>query len=95
MVTWTLAIPIGIVVALRPNSLTDRVLSFVAFFGMSLPNFFLAFLLMILALRTGWFPIGGTFSVNYDSLSLWGKITDRLAHLWLPMIVLGMAEWPA
>jgi peptide/nickel transport system permease protein len=91
LVTWTLAVPIGIVVALRPNSLTDRVLSFVAFFGMSLPNFFLAFLLMVLALRTGWFPIGGTFSVNYDSLSLWGKITDRLAHLWLPMIVVGMA----
>lgn len=91
LVTWSLAIPIGIIVALRPNSLADRVLSFVAFFGMSLPNFFLAFLLMFMALRTGWFPIGGTFSVNYDSLSLWGKVTDRLAHLWLPMIVLGMA----
>ena len=89
--TWTLAVPFGIVAALRPNSLTDRVLSFVAFFGMSLPNFFLAFLLMVVALRTGWFPIGGTFSVNYESLSLWGKITDRLAHLWLPMVVLGMA----
>lgn len=91
LMTWTLAIPIGIIVALRPNSLIDRVLSFVAFFGMSLPNFFLAFLLMLMALRTGWFPIGGTFSVNYDSLSLWGKLTDRLAHLWLPMTVLGLA----
>jgi len=91
LVTWTLAIPIGIIVALRPHSLTDRVLSFVAFFGMSLPNFFLAFLLMFMALRTGWFPIGGTFSLNYDSLSLGGKIADRLAHLWLPMIVLGLA----
>ncbi len=91
LVTWTLAIPIGIAVALRPNSVTDRVLSFVAFFGMSLPNFFLAFLLMFMALRTGWFPIGGTFSVNYDSLSLWGKVADRLDHLWLPMVVLGLA----
>ena len=89
LVTWTLAIPIGIYVALRPNSLSDRLLSFLAFFGMSLPSFFLAFLLMYLALRTGWFPIGGSFSVNYDSLTVWGKITDRLQHLWLPMIVLG------
>src|SRR5713101_4099892 len=88
---WAVAIPIGIVVAVKQNSIWDRVLSFVAFFGMSVPNFFLAFLMMFMALRTGWFPIGGTFSVNYDSLSLWGKITDRLAHLWLPMIVLGMA----
>ncbi len=89
LVTWTLAIPIGIYVALRPNSLSDRLLSFLAFFGMSLPSFFLAFLLMYLALRTGWFPIGGSFSVNYGGLTVWGKLTDRLHHLWLPMIVLG------
>ena len=90
LVTWSLAIPIGILVALRPNSISDRVLSFLAFFGMSLPNFFLAFLLMFAALRTGWFPIGGTFSVDYDTLSLGGKIADRLQHLWLPMFVLGI-----
>src|SRR5262249_16221894 len=84
-------IPIGIAVALRPNSISDRLLSFLAFFGMSLPSFFLAFLLMFMALRTGWFPIGGTFSIDYQSLSLWGKVTDRLRHLFLPMIVLGTA----
>jgi peptide/nickel transport system permease protein len=89
LVTWTLAIPIGIIVALRPNSISDRLLSFLAFFGMSLPSFFLAFLLMYAALRTGWFPVGGSTSVNYESLTLWGKIADRLQHLWLPMIVLG------
>jgi len=89
LVTWTLAIPIGIYVALRPDSLSDRFLSFLAFFGMSLPSFFLAFLLMYLALRTGWFPVGGSFSVTYDTLTVWGKIADRLHHLWLPMIVLG------
>lgn len=90
LVTWSLAIPIGIIVALRPNSLTDRVLSFLAFFGMSLPSFFLAFLLMFAALQTGWFPIGGSFSVYYDSLPFWGKVGDRLYHLCLPMIVLGI-----
>jgi peptide/nickel transport system permease protein len=89
LVTWTLAIPIGIAVALRPNSITDRVLSFLAFFGMSLPSFFLAFLVMYAALRSGWFPVGGTFSVYYDSLPLWGKLVDRLRHLVLPMVVLG------
>ena len=56
---WVVAIPIGIVVAVKQNSIWDRVLSFVAFFGMSVPNFFLAFLMMYLALRTGWFPVGG------------------------------------
>ncbi|MBI3784531.1 MAG: ABC transporter permease [Deltaproteobacteria bacterium] len=89
LVTWTLAIPMGILVALRPNSALDRTLSFAAFFWMSLPSFFFAFLLMYLALRTGWFPIGGTVSVTYDSLGIWGKIGDRVQHLVLPMIVLG------
>jgi len=87
--TWSLAIPIGILVALRPNSITDRLLSFLAFFGMSVPNFFLAFLLMYAALATSWFPIGGSTSIDYDSLGLWAKFADRADHLVLPVIVLG------
>lgn len=87
--TWTLAIPIGIVVALSPGSWWDRLLSFLAFFGMSLPNFFLAFLLMYFALLSGWFPVGGSTSVDHDSLSFAGRLADRLHHLVLPTIVLG------
>ncbi len=87
--TWSLAIPIGILVALRPDSFTDRVLSFVAFFGMSVPNFFLAFLLMYAALQTGWFPVGGSTSIDYDSLGAGGRLLDRAHHLILPVIVLG------
>lgn len=87
--TWTLAIPFGILVALRPGSWTDRVLSFLSFFGMSVPNFFLAFLLLFLALQTGWFPIGGSASVQADSLPWFARIIDRLHHLVLPTIVLG------
>lgn len=87
--TWSLAIPIGILVALRPDSFTDRVLSFVAFFGMSVPNFFLAFLLMYAALQTGWFPVGGSTSIDYDSLGVGGRLLDRAHHLILPVIVLG------
>ena len=87
--TWTLAIPIGILVALWPNSWWDRLLSFLAFLGMSVPNFFLAFLLMYAALRTGWFPLGGSMSVDYDTLTWSAKAADRIRHLILPTIVLG------
>ena len=45
--SWALAIPIGTIVALRRGSVTDRALSFLSFLGMSVPSFFLAFLLMI------------------------------------------------
>jgi peptide/nickel transport system permease protein len=92
MLAWLVAIPIGIIVAVNRNSIWDRVLSFLAFFGMSVPNFFLAFLLMYMALRTGWFPVGGTYSVDYASLSLMSKIADRINHLILPVIVLGTAS---
>ena len=89
--SWVLAIPIGIIVAVRQNSIWDRVLSFLAFLGMSVPDFFLAFLVMYLALRTGWFPVGGTFSLDYASLDPWSKVADRINHLILPVIVLGSA----
>jgi peptide/nickel transport system permease protein len=89
--SWALAIPIGIVVAVNQNSIWDRILSFLAFFGMSLPNFFLAFLMMYFALQTGWFPIGGTYSVDYATLDFWNRIADRINHLVLPVFVLGVA----
>lgn len=87
--TWALAIPIGIIVALRRGTFLDRALSFVAFFGMSVPSFFLAFLLMYLALETGWFPVGGTTSLDYPILSPLEQVGDRIAHLVLPVVVLG------
>lgn len=89
--SWALAIPIGIIVAVRQNSVIDRVLSFLSFLGMSVPAFFLAFLAMDFALRTGWFPVGGSFSPDYASLGLWSKIADRINHLILPAAVLGLA----
>ena len=87
--TWALAIPIGVIVALRHGSLTDRLLSFLAFLGMSVPNFFLALLFMYAALETGWLPVGGTTSLDYSLLGPAEKVADRAAHLVLPVIVLG------
>src|SRR5713226_208188 len=89
--SWALAIPIGIVVAVRQNSILDRVLSFLSFLGMSVPAFFLAFLAMDFALRTGWFPVGGSFAPDYANLDPWSRVADRINHLILPAAVLGLA----
>jgi peptide/nickel transport system permease protein len=91
--SWMLAIPIGIVVAVRQNSIWDRFLSFLAFLGMSVPNFFLAFLAVYFAMHLGkdWLPPGGTYSVDYSSLTFWNQIADRINHLILPVIVLGVS----
>ncbi|HKV55478.1 MAG TPA: ABC transporter permease [Candidatus Binataceae bacterium] len=91
--SWVLAIPIGIIVAVKQNSLLDRALSFASFLGMSVPAFFLAFLALDFALWMDkpWLPVGGTYSPDYANLTLWSKLADRADHLILPVIVLGLA----
>lgn len=93
IMTWALAVPIGIIVAVRQNSILDRTLSFLSFLGMSVPAFFLAFLAMDFALwaHLSWLPVGGSFSPDYANLDLLSKIADRINHLILPTIVLGLA----
>lgn len=89
MFAWLVAIPLGIYVATHRNTIADRISNFFAFAGISLPGFFVALLALELAQSTGWFPIGGATSVNYDQLSLLGKIKDTGWHLLLPVLVLG------
>jgi peptide/nickel transport system permease protein len=87
--SWIVAIPLGIYIARRRNSIGDRFWNFLAFAGISLPGFFVALLAMKLAQQTGWFPVGGATSVSYDSLSWFGKVKDTGWHLILPVLVLG------
>jgi peptide/nickel transport system permease protein len=87
--TWILSIPLGIISAIKQYSWVDKLLTFLAFLGLAIPNFFFALLLLFMAMRTGWFPVGGMYSINYHSLSLLGQIWDRAHHLVLPTIVLG------
>jgi peptide/nickel transport system permease protein len=91
ILSWVLAIPIGVIVAVRQNSAIDRLLSFASFLGMSVPAFFLAFLAMDFALWSGRFPVGGSFSPDYAMLDTVSKVADRFNHLILPAVVLGLA----
>jgi peptide/nickel transport system permease protein len=92
--TWLVAIPLGIYAAVHQYSWSDRIMSFISYFGMSLPNFFLALLLMYLVYTfrdmpiIGAIPIGGMISSDYEQLSFFGKLADRAAHLVLPVSVL-------
>ncbi|MFH1287538.1 MAG: ABC transporter permease [bacterium] len=85
---WLLAIPMGVVSAVKKDTLSDKLLSVLAFFGMSIPSFFLAFLFIFMAAKTGWLPIGGVVSLDHDSLSFFGKIIDYLKHIFIPVSVL-------
>lgn len=88
ILSWSIAVPLGVIAGVYNGKLLDRIISIFSFFGISIPNFFLAFILMYMAAKTGIFPIGGVVSQNYDQLSFFGKVVDRLWHMAIPLTVL-------
>jgi len=92
IMVWVLSVPIGIYSAMRQYSLGDKVLSVLAFVGMSLPTFFVAFLLLYFATTVDWLPSGGLTSPAYDTMSAWGKLQDYAWHMVIPVSVLTIAR---
>jgi peptide/nickel transport system permease protein len=86
---WGLSIPLGIISAVRQNTWVDRSASFVSFIGLSIPEVFFALLMVLFAAQTGWFPVGGMKSIDFEYMSYGGQLLDLLHHLVLPTIVLG------
>ena len=87
---WAIAIPLGIYSAVHQYSVVDGLLSAAAFVAISVPSFFSALLLLYAAYWTHLLPLQGLTSVNYDSLSWWGKVLDVCWHLVLPTVALGV-----
>jgi len=90
VVTWGLAIPLGVWAAVRQYSWIDKGLSLVAFVWLSVPEILSGLLLLMLAARTGWFPVGGMRSIDYEDLDWIGKTIDILRHRALPAFVVGL-----
>lgn len=86
--TWLVGIPLGILAAIKKETALDRLLTIISSIGMAIPSFFFAILMLIFAVKTGWFPVGGLTSYNFNELSFWGKFLDLSKHLVLPVIVL-------
>ena len=86
--TWMVGLPLGIISAIRKETFLERFLTVLASIGMAIPSFFFAILMLIFAVKTGWFPVGGLTSYNFNELSLLGKVFDISKHLVLPTIVL-------
>lgn len=89
---WLLAIPLGVFSATRPRSAGDYALTTAAFLGISIPDFFLALLILATMVGLGAQSVGGLFSNQYVGAP-WSlaKFLDLLGHLWVPVIVVGAA----
>ena len=94
IVTWAIAIPLGIIAAVNQNRVFDRFLQVISYAGQGFPSFITALLLLILAQYTSpLFPVGGMTSINNADLSLIGKILDIGWHLILPTIALSITSF--
>ncbi len=82
------AVPIGVLSAVRQNSLFDRLTSVFVFVGFAVPTFWLALLMMILfGIHLGWLPISGLRSLNYEYLPRWSAFWDLVKHLLMPVFL--------
>lgn len=88
--TWTLAIPIGILSAVKKYTVIDYFFTFLSYFGVGTPNFLIALVAMWLAFSVLGIKITGLFSEEYVTAP-WsiGKVIDMLKHMWVPMLILG------
>jgi peptide/nickel transport system permease protein len=92
LLTWGLALPIGIYSAVRQYSAGDYLATFVGFIGLAVPSFLLALVLMYLGFKYFGANIGGLFSDEFAEAP-WSlaKAWDLAKHLPLPALILGLA----
>ena len=88
LIIFVVALPLGILAALRRGTLTDRVITVIVFVGFSVPGFWLALLCMdLFGVRLGWLPISGLHSQGYEHLSFVQQQLDLARHLLLPVLL--------
>lgn len=88
IVSHLIAIPIGVLSAIKPYSLWDNFATFFCYLGVSTPAFFFGLILIyVFSLKLGWLPTGGMHTIGIES-----SIVDQLKHLILPVTVLSLSN---
>jgi peptide/nickel transport system permease protein len=100
LLTWAVALPAGVIAAVRQYGLSDKLLSFLTFIGMALPSFFLAVLVRYLLQEAAdpdsalsflpSLPDSGRTSINFDSMNPWRQTVDLVRHAIAPTLVLAL-----
>jgi peptide/nickel transport system permease protein len=83
-----LAIPIGIISAVRQYSLADHTVTVLSFVGIAIPSFWLAIMMILLfSVKLHWFPTSGTQTIGEPF-----NLVDHLKHLVMPVTVLTIVQ---
>ncbi|TDE94756.1 ABC transporter permease [Occultella glacieicola] len=90
--TWAIALPAGIYSAIKQHSAADYTISVVGFVALAVPNFLAALVLAYVGFAYFGQSVGGLFSPEYVNAP-WSlaKVGDLLEHLWIPVLVIGLA----
>ena len=91
IITWAVAIPIGIYSATRQYSFFDYFFTVFNYIGVATPTFMTALIIMWIAFKYFGASVTGLFSPEYvDAPWSWGRMVDLLKHLWLPALILAL-----
>ena len=93
VISWLIAVPVGVWAAYRKGSWIDRAFSAGTSTLLALPDLFIALLVLLLALRTGIFPVGGMSSAN-EFQGWWKNLLDTAWHAVLPVTALVAGSLP-
>ncbi len=94
ILTWLIAIPLGILSAVKQSSWTDKILRVISYLGQGFPSFITALVLLIVAqYLSPLLPVGNMTSLNHTELSPIGKILDIGWHMILPTIALSVTSF--
>ena len=85
------ALPLGVISALKQNQLADRGITLFVFIGFAIPGFWLALMLMYwTGVQHAWLPISGLESMEHENMSWLARTIDTLKHLALPVFISGL-----
>ncbi|MEN4041278.1 MAG: ABC transporter permease [Anaerolineaceae bacterium] len=88
LVTWAIAIPLGVYSAVKQYSVGDQIITTISFIGLGMPGFLLALLVLYYAVVVLNQEISGLFSREYqDAPWSFGRVINLLEHLWIPALV--------
>lgn len=94
IITWAIAIPLGILSAVKQNTYVDKVLRVLSYFGQGFPSFITALIFLFIAqFLSPLFPVGGMKSIDHEELSIVGKILDIAWHMILPTLALSITSF--
>ena len=94
ILAWLIAIPLGVWSAEKRGTRADSVVGLATSTLLTVPDLFIFLALLLLAVRTGWFPTGGMESLGAGEMNFWGRIADSARHEFLPALGLAIVTLP-